>query len=176
MDAITQLPPTVALTRGFTLDAPAAPRVAAEDTARLGFRIGELALMVRYGDGSELTDMPALARLPNTPAWFLGIANLHGALVPVFDLGTYCGMPATSHANRMLLVLSHGQDAAGFVVDGLPHRLRLRAQDKLDHLAVAETLRECVAGVYRIDGNDWMDFRQAALLGRLEDDLTGDWK
>src|ERR1035437_4012618 len=52
--------------------------------SRQGFRIGELCLMIRYEDASELSEMPDIHRLPNAPDWFYGMANLHGKLIPVF--------------------------------------------------------------------------------------------
>ena len=91
------LAPTVALLHGFVFDEPAPsaarPRAGAagdaaaggETLLREGFRIGELRLVIRYEDGNELTDLPPVYLLPRAPAWFRGMANLHGALVPVFD-------------------------------------------------------------------------------------------
>jgi len=145
---------------------------ATDVASRQGFRVGGMGLMLRYQDASELSDMPEVFRLPNTPEWFCGIANRHGMLVPVFDLVRYLGATPQADSRRMLLVLSHGADAAGLVIDGLPRRLRLEPQDRLDHIAVPAPLRHCVDAVYRMDGHDWMDFRHDALLARLEEQLA----
>ena len=48
--------------------------------------------MIRFEDGSELTELPDLYRLPNAPGWVRGMANLHGVLIPVFDLAGYLGL------------------------------------------------------------------------------------
>ena len=94
---------------------------------RQGFRIGSVGLMIGHEDGSELTEMPTLYDLPHAPAWFMGMANLHGNMVPVFDLASYLGIekqPVQREvARRMLLVLGHGAEAAGVMIDGLPQRL-----------------------------------------------------
>ena len=179
------LAPIEALLRGFELEASAAvpaagtaPRATAPaDTTqgtqlREGFRIGALNLMIRYEDGNELTDLPQLYRLPNSPRWFVGVTNLHGTLVSVFDPAALFGVPHDAAAKPMLLVLGHGDDKAGVLIDGLPQRLRLTPDDRLDQAAVPDDLAACVSEVYRIDGVDWMDFRYATLFERLAAELA----
>jgi twitching motility protein PilI len=178
--------PTVALLRGFVFDAPAqalepAPRAAGaandaggtRDILREGFRIGTLRLAIRYEDGNELTDMPPVVPLPRAPAWFRGMANLHGALVPVFDAAALFGAAHDEAARSMLLVLGHGDAKAGVVIDGLPVRLRLAASDRIDNPAAPAALAGCVDDAYWSDGEDWMDLRVGALLDRLAGELAG---
>lgn len=172
------MPPTVALTRGFVqgpVPARSGGALATLDAqqVRQGFRIGELALMVRYEDGSELTEMPPVHRLPNAPAWLLGIANLHGLLVPVFDLAAWAGVDHAATAKRMLLVLSHGQDAAGVVIDGLPQRLRWTPESQADAATAPARLAPLVRGAALIDGVLWFDMDRAALLDAFENSLGG---
>ena len=169
----TGLPPSVALSRGFVqpstgAQAPKQSTAAEAIEARQGFRLGELALMVRYEDGSELTEMPPLYRLPNVPPWFLGIANLHGALVPVFDLARWAGVESQSTARRMLLVLAHGADAAGIVIDGLPRRLRWTQAQKADAALAPARLAPFVRGAALIEGELWFDIDRTALLEAIE--------
>jgi twitching motility protein PilI len=166
------LAPTLALTRGFTHASSNAASVVRSSEraqeARQGFRIGELALMVRYEDGSELTEMPPLYRLPNTPEWFTGVANLHGLLVPVFDLGAFAGVPHSRDARRMLLVLSHGADAAGIVIDGLPRRLRWSEEQQADAATAPARLASHVRGAALVDDLLWFDIDRASLLDAFE--------
>jgi twitching motility protein PilI len=171
--------PSQALTEGFTHAAalPAATQAnalrksATADAGaqvRQGLRIGALGLMVRYEDGSELTEMPALYRLPNTPDWFRGIANLHGMLIPVFDLSRYLQIVADPTAKPMLLVLSHGVSAAGVVVDGLPQRLRWTDANRADTGAAPASLAPHVRAAALIEGQLWFDLESAGLLDALE--------
>ena len=174
--ATTALPPTLALTRGFTAAAaqfdlrPLAAKQALKQ--RQGFRIGGLNLMVRYEDGSELTEMPRLYRLPNAAPWFVGIANLHGMLVPVFDLGAWAGVARDPHERPMLLVLSHGADAAGVVIDGLPQRLRYSPDQEADAATAPARLAPHVRGAALIEGALWFDIDRAALLDAFENSLA----
>ena len=170
------LAPTDALRAG-ALDAgtafvAAAPKESQQAARREGFRIGNLHFMLRYEDGSELADMPLVCCLPEAPSWFLGMTNLHGALVPVFDPAARWGAVHDPAATPMLLVLGHGDLRAGIVIDGLPTRLKPTPADRLDEAAVPEALDGCVAATHRIDDHDWMDLNCAALLDRLQRDLA----
>ncbi|MEO8654099.1 MAG: chemotaxis protein CheW [Ramlibacter sp.] len=178
------LAPSVALSRGFEFPAqeqepvPAtAGATAAGDGSdpvmlREGFRLGELHLMIHYADGNELTDLPPVYRLPRAPAWFLGMSNLHGTLVPVFDPAELFGVAHASQAKPMLLVLGHGDEKAGLVIDGLPLRLRFTAADRIEDAAVPAALAQCVDHAYWHEGLDWLDLRVDALLHSLGDQLA----
>lgn len=173
--------PTQALTAGFELDAGSdaaqvAPRTenagaAAARTsgaARQGFRIGDLRLMIPYEQGSELSDVSAIHRLSNAPDWFCGMANLHGKLTPVFDLARYFGVEYDRAAKRMLLVLGHGPDAAGVLVDGLPERLRLRDIEFNNPGPAPERLAPHLRGASQINGQHWIELDTESLLNAVE--------
>jgi twitching motility protein PilI len=169
------LTPSQALTGTFS--APLAPTVApgsgaAQVQMRQGFRIGPLHLMVRYEDGSELTEMPRVYPLPKAPGWFRGVANLHGALIPVFDLARYAGIESAPAVKSMLLVLSHGADAAGVIIDGLPQRLRLTPDASADAASAPPSLAPHIRHAALIDDRVWFDLDRAALLDALEASLS----
>jgi len=140
--------------------------------ARQGFRVGALNLMIGYADGSELTELPAVHRLPDSPHWLLGMANLHGALVPVFDLARYFGVVRPAAAKPMLLVLAHGADAAGVVIDGLPERLRWGSEQLSDSGLTPEALAEVAPRAVLIGEQLWFDLDCTALLAALEQSLS----
>lgn len=135
---------------------------------RQGFRIGELGLMVDYAQGSELTELPVVHRLPHAPEWFAGLCNLHGALVPVFDLAPRLGLEHDAKAKPMLLVLGHGPDAAGLMVDGLPSRLRVSAESLVDSATMPDSLAGLLTRSALIDERLWFDLDVPALLAQLE--------
>ncbi len=114
--------------------------------AREAFHIGGLPLMIRYEHGSELTDLPAVHQVPNAPDWFMGMTNLHGALLPVFDLAGYLGLQAPRQRKPLMLVLGHGAQAAGVLVDDLPRRLRFDEPQRLADAPVPAGLEGCVTG------------------------------
>ena len=139
---------------------------------RQGFRIGSVGLMIGHEDGSELTEMPTLYDLPHAPTWFIGMANLHGNMVPVFDLASYLGIekqPVQREvARRMLLVLGHGAEAAGVMIDGLPQRLNWSARQQTDSDTAPSILLPHVKAACFIDGQLWFDMDCGSLLESLE--------
>jgi twitching motility protein PilI len=167
--------PTQALLRGADASAHRGDSVGWQDSRqsqREGFRVGALNLMVRYEDGNELVEIPPVSRLPNAPAWFLGMTNLHGALVPVFDPAQRWGTTHQAAARPMLLVLGHGELRAGVVIDGLPVRMRPTPENRLRDAPEPPALAGCVSATHRIDEADWMDLSCAALLERLQHELA----
>lgn len=64
----------------------------------------------RYGLDLATTErvlaMVAVSPLPNTPAVVLGAINLHGEVVPVFDLRRRLGLPAASYGPAARLVVA----------------------------------------------------------------------
>lgn len=168
-------------TAGMAAYGPAvfAPGAVADDTqSRQGVRIGDVGVMLTYEDSSELTDLPELYYLPNAPVWVKGLANLHGNLVPVFDvaqyLGVQCGDQAAGlghavGANKpMLLVLGHGADAAGIVIEGIPQRLVPMPQQQTDTDTAPALLMPHIQGAYFINEQLWFDLNCSSLLDMLE--------
>ncbi len=175
--------PMQALTTGFDIGTSGSGRsgpgsampegisLAGHGESRQGFRIGDVGLMIRYEDSSELADMPDVHRLPNAPAWFYGIANLRGKLTPVVDLAGYIDVGAVRGAKRMLLVLAHGRDATGVVIDGLPERLRWSGEEPGDTGVAPKKLAPHLRGARNIGGRLWFDLDTHSLLDEIEHSL-----
>lgn len=175
------LAPTAALLRGFDFSPAQAASGSAQAHAaslretsaqsRQGFRIGALNLMIGYTDASELAELAPLHRLPRAPHWFLGMSNLHGVLVPVFDLARWLGVEHSASAKPMLLVLAHGLDAAGIVIDGLLERLHWGREQLADAALVPDGLAEITPRAVLIGEQLWFDLEVSALLSQLETEL-----
>jgi len=123
------LDPLVALGRRFVLplmETPARPAKESKVSTRIGFRLGSSTLLALPGTLAEIMDPPPVYRLPNTPDWCLGMINLRGNLLPVFNAHALLGEPATRQPR--LLILGSGTEAAGLMVDGLPFSVQLPAQ------------------------------------------------
>lgn len=133
-------------------------------SARLGFHIGDLRFVVSFDDASELSEMVTAYRLPNVPAWFRGLANLHGNLVPVFDVAAMIGFPVKADKDRMLLVLGHGSMAAGMLVNELPTRIRLESATAIDLPDLPDALKDCVPKAYLHGGDIWLELQYQRLF------------
>lgn len=139
--------------------------------ARQGFFVGSLGLMIGYADGSELIDMPKLHHVPNVPSWLTGVINLHGMVIPVFDLGVYLGIESPKQKNRRLLVLGQGNDAAAIVIDGLPERLQWRSDQQIEKQTAPQKLHAHVRVACLIEGRLWFDLDTVSLCQALEESL-----
>lgn len=197
--AASLVPPVLALTTEFEFDHPESPeavfavalpedplfalpekaekilpRLDGDVQKRQGFQLGELSVMIGYLDGSELTEIPDVYYLPNVPTWFLGMANLHGNTVPVFDLVAYLGLQPRSEAvqkgtgRRMLLVLGHGADAVGIVIEDLPRRLSWLPNQEMNSDTAPLALQPHVRAAVLIDGALWFDLDCESLFNALE--------
>lgn len=137
---------------------------------RQGYRIGSLALTVGFDEAVELAQARDIARLPNAPAWVLGLANVHGRPVPVFDLCPALGLTHDAAKLPMWLVIGTGDCIAAIVVDGTPLRLRLqpdaRTTDVIDAGALTPYVR---AQWHDTHGTKWLEVDLPALLEALVD-------
>jgi twitching motility protein PilI len=135
-----------------------ATRVESIYVDRQGFRIGELRFLARFDATSELSELPTIYRLPGAPAGVKGLANLHGNVVPVFELAHFFGIAHGTDAKRMLLVLGSGENAAAVVIDGLPERKRFLPTDLVGVDTEHPALSRYSLGSYKDANGIWTEF------------------
>lgn len=148
--ALNRFKPPPGVTAGI---APAERR-----RARYGFRIGGIGLLVGQDTVSEVLEQALIYPLPNTPLWVLGLVNLRGNLVTVFDLKRFLELEEShSQEKRRLLILDRGDQAVGVVIDGLPRTaLTSHVLSRLPPLPAA--LPAYVAKAYMQDDLVWLEF------------------
>lgn len=169
------LSPTGALER---FDAPRlgdAGRLVAERTEiRYGYRIGRLGLLVKPGTGTEVVPMVPVAKIPNSSSWMLGLINLRGNLVPVFDLKRALQLEADgSHLREsareekpMVLVFDKGEKAIALTIDGYPRPLT--GMRRLEQVAgIPDALARHSAGAFGTEHEVWLEFDNAAFIEQL---------
>ena len=76
-------------------------------------------LLTPFDVSSELVDMPTVYPLPRMPANLLGLVNLHGRIVPLFDLAALFETTHPPREKRMVLVIGHGDATDTALVDSL---------------------------------------------------------
>ena len=155
------LPPELA-----ALAAPAVPENP-DDVVRQAFRIGHMHLLAPFDTASELTEMPNVYPLPRMPDNLLGLVNLHGRIVPLFDLAAMFETQHMPREKRMLLVIGHGNDAAGIVIDGLPRRMVFAPDSRILPPALPEGPAAAVVATYLAGNDAWFEFDYAQLLDQL---------
>ncbi len=134
---------------------------------RQAFRIGHMRLLAPFATASELIEMPNVYPLPRMPANLLGLVNLHGRIVPLFDLAPLFETQHLPREKRMLLVIGHGDDAAGIVIDGLPRRMVFQPENEILTPALPAAAADAVVATYLQGTDAWFEFNYAQLLDQL---------
>jgi chemotaxis signal transduction protein len=125
---------------------------------RQGYRIGALRILSKFDASSELAPMPQIYRLPGAPEGVKGLANMHGNVVPVFELTRWFGVEHSDGLQQMLLVLGHGEGAVGVVIDGLPERKRFTPADEVAVAMGHPRMARFAKAAYRDRDGIWMEF------------------
>jgi twitching motility protein PilI len=134
---------------------------------RYGFQISGMRFLIGQGVASEVLDQTAVYSLPNSPPWLVGLINLRGNLIPVFDAQIFLGLAEhTVSRKRWLLILDRGEKAAGLFVDELPQATPIG--ETLSRLPpLPEALRPHVAKAYVRDDIVWLELDQQGLFQAL---------
>lgn len=83
----------------------------------IGFLSGERHFAVPLGEIKEVLPIPAITPFPSSTAWFMGVANLRGHLLPVTNLESFMfNQYHEINAASRILVVDFEQTAVGFVV------------------------------------------------------------
>ena len=156
------LSPTLALKRFTNL-----PQIVATESrddlvktsVRYGFRLANLGLFIAPQTHSEVMEPLPIFALPNTPSWFLGLCNLRGNIVPVYDLEGAFNMHVDNPEKRYLMVLGKAEQSVGQLIRGLPQPQVLDNDQLLANPPpLPERLREFASNAYMIDQQLWVEF------------------
>lgn len=141
--------------------------------ARYGFRVGGIGLLIGQDLVSEVLEQVPVYPLPNTPSWLLGLVNLRGNLVPVFDVKQFLQLEdGNVQEKRRLLILDQGDKAVGMLIDGLPQTvLTGHPLSRLPPLPAA--LRSHVAKAYAQDDLVWLEFDHQGFFQALGEQVSG---
>lgn len=67
------------------------------------FELGDERFAIEAAVIRRVVALPSATALPGTPPYVLGIANIHGQLIPVFDLAQLLEIPSVAAANLLVL-------------------------------------------------------------------------
>jgi len=99
-----------------------------DDVVQLvGFIIGEEEYAVPILSIQEIIKPFTWTRVPQVPSYVLGVFNLRGAVIPLIDLRLKFGLPPKKQSeDTRFIVMRHGNDVAGFVIDRLTMAIRIK--------------------------------------------------
>jgi twitching motility protein PilI len=156
VDALTRFSPTK-LARG-TLSAYEVAHL------RYGVRVANLGLLVPAGIISEVVEGLPVHPMPNAAAWFAGMVNLRGNLIPVFDLQTL--LTGNGAGLQRLLVLDRGERAAAIPIDELPKPVDMQ-QRSIQVPPVPAEIEPYVRRGYLDNAEIWVDLDFIGLFEAL---------
>ncbi|MBN2817088.1 MAG: chemotaxis protein CheW [Campylobacterales bacterium] len=96
----------------------------------VGFVIGDEEYAVPILAIQEIIKPFDWTRVPQVPKYVLGVFNLRGAVIPLIDLRTKFGLKPKKHSEETrFIVMRHGDDVAGFVIDRLTMAIRIKKEN-----------------------------------------------
>lgn len=135
---------------------------------RYGFRLGPLAFLIKAGTRSEAVPTPVIASLPHSPRWLLGLLNLRGNLVPVFDLKHLCQVEQNPLQKESVLVLDSGEKAVGFPIDALPASVSSFAEKRERPPNLPEIVSGNIGTCFVNGAELWMEFDHETFFSSLQ--------
>lgn len=161
------LAPEQALTR--FVPPPVQVRATQADSRRFGFLMGGVGFLIDPDITSEVLDKLPAFPVPGTPNWLVGITNLRGNLLPLFDLAQLWNWP-TRETPRPLLILDRGDQAVGLMVDRLP-TLITPGEPLVTPPPLPRLLREHLKNAYTAEETLWLDYDHHGLFHAIAGQL-----
>jgi len=134
--------------------------------SRYGYRVAGFGFLVGERVLSEVVIAPTIFPVPKAPEWLLGLANVRGNIVPVFDLWKFVRTQMPERDTRTVLVLNLGEAAVGLVIDNLPKPVPLDSQT-VRTAPPAPALQPFLGRGLHAFGCEWWEFDHQNFLARL---------
>ena len=131
-----------------------------QSSRRLGFTIGHFGFLIAPQAISELSDILPICPIPFTAEWLLGLINMRGNFVPIFDFHQLLQEEKKDNVKKpMLLILGEGEAAGAFMVENLPIPLIFTSDDELNSLPpLPPIITHYVSNGYEKNGQLWFNF------------------
>ncbi|WP_053979777.1 chemotaxis protein CheW [Marinagarivorans algicola] len=132
----------------------------------LGFSLLGRRFVVPMGQIVEMLELPPATRLPGVQPWVMGLANVRGRLLPLFDMAMFFGGSSLGQRKQQrALVVDTDQFYSGLVVDqayGMQHFTSDSYQEQVED--VPDAIVPFVKGGYTdAAGVSWALFDMQAI-------------
>lgn len=116
------------------------------------FQVGEEVYGIDIAYVQEIIRVPGMVRVPRTPPYFAGLANLRGDILAVVDTRMKFGLEKRSLGETSrVIVLDDGVRRLGFIVDRVLEVVNLSAEE-IEEVRETGTRAEFLRGVARLGG------------------------
>lgn len=116
------------------------------------FFAGGQSFSIDITDVREIRRWSPVTPLPHAPAEVLGVINLRGSVIPIYDLAARFGLPTTTESTRNVIVVAmHDNQVLGLLVEAVSEILsvpRNQIQDTPD--VRSDSARQSVTGVISV--------------------------
>lgn len=135
----------------------------------IGFSILGHRFVAPLGEVVEMLPVPDSTRLPGTQGWVMGLANVRGRLLPLFDLESFFGTKLSANRNRhRVLVIELGDLYAGLVVSDVYGMQAIPEDIELDSVGSVDEELNIIApyskGAFAKEGLRWTTFSPYSLI------------
>ena len=140
------------------------------DWAGIAFSIGDYRLVCSVGSVQEFLPLPQITRVPGTKPFILGLANVHGDLVTIVDLGCYLhGKRSTlSMRTRVLSATLRGRPVGLMVDEVFGQRNFVAGDADKPGLNEGSPLEDLVRKQHRSGSDTWQELDLDALFAATE--------
>ncbi len=96
----------------------------------LNFRLGEESYGIAIQEVTEIVKLQPITEIPELPAYFRGVINLRGKIIPVIDVRLRFKKPFREYDDRTcLIIVAVAQGSFGLIVDRVAEVLKIPAQE-----------------------------------------------
>lgn len=101
----------------------------------------------------EIRGWSPVTPLPHAPSEVLGVMNLRGAVIPIYDLAARFGLPETVESPRnVIMVAMQGDQTVGLLVEAVSEILSVTAEQIQETPDVrSESVRQNITGVITLE-------------------------
>ena len=135
-----------------------------------GFELGGIGLLVDSKVRSEVVEGANATSVPLMPNHVVGLYNMRGNLVPVYDLLKGLGIDGVQQkfdSNRILM-LDENEDMVGMVIQDLLVSLQFDELEQVEDIPlVHDRLNEHITFCYKKDSKFWYGFNHITLFESL---------
>ncbi len=126
---------------------------AASGVEFVSFFAGGQSFSINITDVREIRRWSPVTPLPNAPREVLGVMNLRGSVIPIYDLAARFGLQPTPESPRNVIVVAmHDEQTVGLLVEAVSEILsvqRAQIQDTPD--IRSDNARKSITGVITIE-------------------------
>jgi len=116
------------------------------------FFVGGQSFSIDITDVREIRRWSPVTPLPHAPAEVLGVMNLRGSVIPIYDLAARFGLPPTTESTRNVIVVAmHDSQVLGLLVEAVSEILSVaRNQIQATPDERSDSARQSVTGVITV--------------------------